>query len=259
MTGDDERAYLEACAADVRRMLAEIGGWTLEEDGTVTNPHDWTAEQHLAAVARAEQVTLPEPMSAGQREAVTLTPPPADRGDWMQTYSGAAFYPVDPRPEEVKLIDIAHSLGMQCRFAGHCIDFYSVAEHCVRASLFLSQWGATTQVALIGLLHDAPEAYTHDLIRPIKRMIRQSAYDLIESRVTKAVGTRFGVDLMKLPPEVKHADEVMLSTEARDVMAKPPQPWIPLPQPLVERIVPWSPREAKLRFLERFMELTNAR
>lgn len=41
------------------------------------------------------------------------------KGDWMQTFTGRAFWPLDPHPSEVDPFDIAHSLGHQCRYAGH--------------------------------------------------------------------------------------------------------------------------------------------
>jgi hypothetical protein len=55
------------------------------------------------------------------------------RGDWMQTYSGRRFYPLDPRAEELADLDIAHALSLLCRYGGHVERFYSVAEHCVEA------------------------------------------------------------------------------------------------------------------------------
>lgn len=39
------------------------------------------------------------------------------KGDWMQTWSGRQFWPLDPRVEDIDLRDIAHSLSMQCRTA----------------------------------------------------------------------------------------------------------------------------------------------
>ena len=38
------------------------------------------------------------------------------RGDWMQTATGRQFWPMDPRPHEVFIEDIAHALSMICRF-----------------------------------------------------------------------------------------------------------------------------------------------
>ena len=50
-------------------------------------------------------------------------------GNWMLTYTGRRFYPIDPRPEDVCTEDIAHALSRICRFAGNTYCFYSVAEH----------------------------------------------------------------------------------------------------------------------------------
>lgn len=53
-----------------------------------------------------------------------VPPPPARKGDWLQVYTGGNFYPFDPRPEEIHIEDIAHSLALQSRFGGHCRVFY---------------------------------------------------------------------------------------------------------------------------------------
>lgn len=195
----------------------------------------------------------------------------ARRGDWMQTASGVAFWPLDPRAEEVRIEDIAHSLSMQCRFAGHCRSFYSVAEHSVRVSehvehlLAARLLGAAQEVprthpdvlrgALWGLLHDASEAYLVDVPRPVKPHL--GGYREAEERVMAAVCARFGLPLAP-PPEVKEADNVLLATEARDLMGPPPQPWAPMPEPLPGVIKPWAPAEARDLFLRRFRRLTAA-
>lgn len=48
-------------------------------------------------------------------------------GDWIQTYTNKQFWPLDPRPEDVCIEDIAHALSLQCRFTGHVREFYSTA------------------------------------------------------------------------------------------------------------------------------------
>src|SRR5487761_1741512 len=46
------------------------------------------------------------------------------KGDWIATFTGRAFWPLDPRPEDVVIEDIAHALSMLCRYGGHCRRFY---------------------------------------------------------------------------------------------------------------------------------------
>ncbi len=168
-------------------------------------------------------------------------------GDWSQTYTGRRFWPLDPRPEDVEIEDIAHALSQVCRFGGHCKEFYSVAEHCVRAADFVSD-----EHKLVALLHDATEAYIGDVIRPLKRQLVD--YGEIEQRVAHAIGQAFGLgmQLVEFPPCVEDADEIMLATEARDLMAAPPVPWgLRLP-PDSQVIHPWTPREAEIIFLDCF-------
>lgn len=156
---------------------------------------------------------------------------------WVQTYSGRAF-DVDP-------IDVAAALSRQCRFGGHVrCTHYSVAEHSIRVAAIVP-----LEHRLAALLHDAAEAYVVDVPRPLKKLLG-AAYAEIELRVARAVGERFGVDLVDLPPEVRHADEVLLATEKRDILSRPPRDWLPLPEPLRETIFPMSQAEAFRVFLE---------
>src|ERR1035437_1784040 len=108
------------------------------------------------------------------------------RGDWMQVYSGARFYPLDPRPDEIDAADIAHALSLLCRYGGHVDRFYSVAEHCV-----LMSRAVAPENALAALLHDATEAYVVDVPRPLKRCLRD--YAPIEAAVWRAIASRFSV------------------------------------------------------------------
>ena len=177
----------------------------------------------------------------------------ARNGDWMQTFTGRQFWPIDPRVEEICIEDIAHALSNQCRYAGHCRDFYSVAQHSVIVSL-----ACNPTDALWGLLHDAAEAYLVDLPRPIKRFSDLGThYQVLEKALMEVICKRFGLPLVE-PASVKKADNVVLVTEMRDLMAPPPVKWAvswdnePLPEP----IYAWAPEEAKRDFLRRFNYLT---
>lgn len=188
-------------------------------------------------------------------------------GDWMQLASGRRFYPFDPRPEEIHIEDIAHALSHLCRFGGHCRTFYSVAEHSVRVSK-----ACAPEDALWGLLHDASEAYLCDLPRPIKRNTGLRAYREVEEVVQDVILTRFGLleeapsgfllwPRFTFPESVHHADEILLATEARDLMGNAClERWSSLDgvKPLPTVILPWAPAVAKQEFLTRFRALTEA-
>lgn len=168
------------------------------------------------------------------------------KGDWMQTFTGKMFWPLDPIPSEIDIRDIAHALSLQCRFAGHCSEFYSVAEHSVRVSMICATRPMT------GLLHDAAEAYVVDIPGPFKCQPIMRPYRDAEQRIEIAVFERF--DCLPVDDEVEHADEILLATEARDLM-QISKPWHLEAEPMEERIVPWSSIEAEVRFLRRFIEL----
>ena len=49
----------------------------------------------------------------------------------IQTFKGNVFDPKTIYIDTIDIKDIAHALSNLCRYAGHCRDFYSVAEHSV--------------------------------------------------------------------------------------------------------------------------------
>lgn len=172
-------------------------------------------------------------------------------GDWLQTYSGVQFWPLDAREEEVRIRDIAHALAQQCRFSGHTRQFYSVAQHSVEVSRH-----CPPERALWGLLHDASEAYLLDLPTPLKHLPEMSAYRAAERRLQRVIYTSFG--LHGTPPaSVKRADLLMLATEAAHFVWPQVAPWIALPNPLPIHLIPLSPVQAEMAFLQRFEQLTD--
>lgn len=175
------------------------------------------------------------------------------KGDWIQTRNGVAFYPFDPRPEEILIEDIAHALSNQCRFSGHVKTFYSVAEHSVHVSRICDP-----KDALWGLLHDASEAYLQDMARPIKHLPEMEPYRVIEGDLQDRVIARFELPITQ-PDSVTLADHRMLAREANDLMA-PLLPgrerWMVLldgSEPHVS--VPMFPEQARLAFMDRYREL----
>lgn len=176
------------------------------------------------------------------------------RGDWLQTYTGRRFYPLDPQPGEIDRLDIGHALSLLCRYGGHVDRFYSVAEHSVLMSRTLAPSGRTA--ALQALLHDATEAYIVDLPRPLKRLEPLAGYRSIESSVWAAIAQAFGVPVV-LEAAVKEADNRILLTE-RDALMPRAERWMVDEDfaPLPVRIEAWRPELAEIEWQARLWELT---
>lgn len=171
------------------------------------------------------------------------------KGDWMQTYTGRRFWPIDPLPSEIELEDIAHALSMLCRFGGHCRRFYSVAEH----SVLLAR-AVAPEHALWALLHDATEAYLVDVPRPLKGELKE--YKQFEATLMMAIAERFRLPHpTRMPEAVKVADSRMLVDEHRQVM-RPGLEWgTDRLDPMGIRVQFWSPVDARAEFLAAFETL----
>ncbi len=185
------------------------------------------------------------------------------RGEWFQTFSGRKFYPFYPRSGDVDFEDIAHALSMLCRFGGHVRNFYSVAQH----SMLVSQL-CPPELALAGLLHDAHEAYTGDLIRAIKRTFRANhfGYDAMAECVQRVIHQALGVpipgrivDLERL----RTADTLALLIERRDLLNDGPGRWreddefpdLSAALAAQPQVFPYTPFGAKLAFTARYASL----
>lgn len=185
---------------------------------------------------------------------------PERRGDWMQTFTGRRFWPLDPRPEDVSVEDIAHALSLQCRFGGHCLRFYSVAEHSVHLARWALAHGAGSAsdrlaLALWLLLHDGGEAYVSDMVRPLKRHMPE--FRQIEDGVTWAIYERFELDPAMEPREVKQLDNRILMDERAQVMRPTGDDWHfgGETEPLGVTLEFWSPERAEEEFLATFHAL----
>lgn len=167
------------------------------------------------------------------------------------TARGVYFDFSKPSHEMVYIDDIAHALAHICRFGGHTLQFYSVAQHSVLASRLVPP-----EHAWAPLLHDAAEAYVGDMPAPLKMLL--PGYKEIERRVEAAVMDAFCVQL-PLHPCIKHADRVLLLTEQRDLMPAHEDRWEvecdPQIQPMEKKIEPWSSDQAFVMFMQRVVEL----
>lgn len=184
-------------------------------------------------------------------------PPPRDNkprsGNWMISYKGNRLFPLDLRPEDIDIEEIAHSLSNVCRFGGHCKEFYSVAQHSVIVCDLLPD-----QYKLCGLLHDATEAYCGDMVRPLKKSLPD--FERIEANIWTQIALKFNLPVY-LPRDVQIEDARVLLMEKRDLLSHSEHKWdfpqCAFPDLVVPdvKIFPIDPRSAKQLFLLRFGEV----
>jgi 5'-deoxynucleotidase YfbR-like HD superfamily hydrolase len=164
------------------------------------------------------------------------------------TRSGRQIDLWDPRPEDIHISDIAHSLSMQCRFVGHVSEFYSVAEHSVRVS-----FAVPDGLGLHALLHDASEAYLGDVSTPLKSIMPR--YKALEEKMMHTIYAAFDLDYKLWTHQVKQADLEITHAECRDLMPSGFCYGVENVKAHPSLIVPWSQDEARRVFLARFSAL----
>lgn len=134
---------------------------------------------------------------------------------YIQTYTGKLFTPYDPNPDDIDINDIAHSLSLINRFNGHTKIPYSVAEH----SLWVSRHCKSNSVALLGLLHDASEAYLGDIARPLKTYEYRAAERWLQECILRKFGLHYNKNYNKESwEEVKQLDNWALWLEEKAFM-----------------------------------------
>jgi len=176
---------------------------------------------------------------------------------WIRTYSGGKFSLYGDDPEEIQIEDIAHALSNQCRYTGHVIKFYSVAEHCVMVSKIVEKLDGTKEEVKSALLHDASEAYLSDIAAPIKPEI--AGYYEIEALVEARIYKKF---MLEGKSElIKRADWYALFIEADKLINSDLVDWVNYDiyyekaMELDMEPYCWIPPYAKVAFLDRYKEL----
>lgn len=185
-------------------------------------------------------------------------------GPWMQMSRGQPFWPLDIRPHDIHIEDIAHQLALENRFSGAVLVPYSVAEHSYRVahyvrdrSIAMGWTGEKLRNAVFAALtHDIEEGTGwRDMARPIKYWEGMAEYRHESKRSKLKIFEILGVDYNpEVQALVKEGDNTLLATEKRDVMAPSLLEWEPLPEPLATKVEPHYWNDAKDLFLEMYHE-----
>jgi len=185
------------------------------------------------------------------------------KDNWIQTFTGKKFYPFAPIVDDICIEDIAHSLSLICRFNGHCRCFYSVAQHSSYVSVLAGNYQEKNikgfrDAAMIGLLHDAAEAYLGDIPSPIKSRLDEKHEEII----LKAIRSAFGLNIStpEIDSLVNRIDLEMLTTEKLNLMTDNLE-WPGIKSMATKEfpICPQDPEKAEKAFLSRFHWLKDLR
>lgn len=173
---------------------------------------------------------------------------------WLPLASGGRFYPLAPRIEDIHIQDIAHALSQVNRYVGQTTFPYSVAQHSVYVSRMVP-----AHLALVGLLHDASEAYLSDISRDVKMLMPE--YKEWEANLERMIAQRFDLPY-PWPAEVKEADTEILRREGAWLFPEHSAMWPAWGITNRQDYLPISQltsAQAKLLFLHRFEDLTTKR
>lgn len=169
---------------------------------------------------------------------------------YITTFTGINFNPLKFTEDDFDIVDIAHSLSMNCRWGGHSSSFFSVAQHSVYVSRFMKK------NRMHGLIHDGSEAYGADMPTPFKMVLPD--FTKLENKIQSKIYLKF---LGKLPTEeeydyLKLYDKLLLDFEGTMFI----KDWVDTIDVTIinqvdERFHPWTPQEAKDNFLKEFRQL----
>lgn len=170
---------------------------------------------------------------------------------FIETYTGRAFWPLNPTVDALSVIDIAHALSNQCRYSGHVQFFYSVAQHCCLLATWIVNQGGSALDALQILMHDAPEAYLVDIPRPVKQYMPQ--YRIWDHAINDVIREWMGWSDLPMPARQDELDSRIIVDERAQLMDKARRnDWGHKLEPLGVEINPMTPAEAEKQFLMQY-------
>lgn len=175
--------------------------------------------------------------------------------DYITTYGGTHFYPLEPKAEDIYIGDIAHALSLLCRGNGHVRHFFSVGQHCVNCALEAMARGYSRRVCLACLLHDASEAYLSDVPRPFKKTM--PSYQKLEEHFLEIIYRKYlGSGLSEEEEQlVQKIDDDMLFFDLKELLGEETDDEVPEMKSIFsQEYIPFI--EVEEQYLELFQQLS---
>lgn len=129
-----------------------------------------------------------------------------------RTLSNKRFNFLCTTPEMIDINDIASGLAYKGHFAGQTPHMFSIAQHSTWVCNEYSQKfeDESDEMKLLALLHDASEAYTGDIVKPLKIFLPN--FVTIENSIMQAIALRFNLPIHRMP-EIKEIDLLIQNLE----------------------------------------------
>ena len=125
----------------------------------------------------------------------------------IRTFTGVLIDPLNPDPNLIDYIDIAHALSGEGRYSNHTPETYTVGMHTLIVTHMVDkEWKYDA------LNHDDDEAYLRDIPTPLKHAYFMEGYRRVSRRLMKAIAKKYRFAYPE-PPEVSKWDVVVRKFE----------------------------------------------
>ena len=132
----------------------------------------------------------------------------------IDTFSGLKFSFLTPEIGHISIIDIGKGLANKGHFGGQTEHFFSIAQHSLLVlNLMTLDFKNNYKMGMAALLHDASEAYTGDMVKPLKELLPE--FKRIEDNITRVIFEKFSLPLeilKKIKPYDLKAQEIEYDT-----------------------------------------------
>lgn len=177
--------------------------------------------------------------------------------------NGAELDLTRPAPEAISFSYIATCLGNLNRYGGGTAFPYSVAQHSLNMARCAARWypndlWMTHSLQMACLLHDAHEAYTGDITRPVQNTIRKYSAALIGAFLNIQSDVQEAIDQAACFESCEEWDEIVNDLDRRicldEVAVLHPgrEDIITELEPLGLKIERWREGEAERHWLNAF-------
>jgi len=195
----------------------------------------------------------------------------------LETVSGKFVDLLEPDPSDICINDIAWAVSRLARFNGHTVNLipYSVAQHSIvvakeSARIAEEKLGdyleyrrtpqAHARIILLGLLHDASEAYTGDVSGPLKKIPEfRVVIKKLEHKIQDAIYQALDLEPPTEDEEliIKEGDMIAQRIEAYNFMVSRGQNWTNMPEVTILKLQEFQMPMPSPEVYEWFLEVFN--